>query len=566
MFTLKLINILIYLILQCFMNNVSFAQSTPDWSEGAIINEPRNNLFNLNDENLKSNIKNGKIHALQYPVEVTGILAPYNSLQKLLESDSQSNILSKFLHSIINSIFKIDEVDDIDNWLGLHKFPNDNEVGIYKIPYPDGVRPTYRMGASFINRYDAKGLTFSCAACHSANLFGKSVLGMTNRFPRANDYFIAGKLATSNISTHLFETITNASEGELKLFKELKANVPYIKSKHPHALGLDTSLSIVAMSLARRSDDEIASKDPYIAKHPRPEPLEHFMADSKPAVWWNIKYKNRWLSDGSVVSGNPIYTNILWNEISRGTDLEVLEKWLDENPKIIEELATAVFSTEAPKFTDFFDANKFDLESAKRGQKHFEKMCTKCHGKYEKNWDKANNKYMSMNELLQTSKVDYPKQTEVKDVGTDPNRYLGMQSLLVLNNLRISKKNGVVIKTQKGYVPPPLVGIWARWPYFHNNSIPSLCALFTPPELRPIVYYSRPAANKDIDFDKDCNGYPDSSSYSALEKLKRKKYKYDTRNDGMHNSGHYEKIFRKDGKEVLTFEEKKDLIRFLQTL
>ena len=76
---------------------------------------------------------------------------------------------------------------------------------------------------------------------------------------------------------------------------------------------------------------------------PEPNPLNYHPVDSKPSVWWNLKYKNRWLSDGSVVSGNPIFTNILWNEIGRGSDLKELEKWLDDNSKVVEDMTSFVF-------------------------------------------------------------------------------------------------------------------------------------------------------------------------------------------------------------------------------
>ena len=39
------------------------------------------------------------------------------------------------------------------------------------------------------------------------------------------------------------------------------------------------------------------------------------------------------------------------------------------------------------------------------------------------------------------------------------------------NRLKIFKDNGISLEPHPGsYVPPPLVGIWARWPYMHNNS------------------------------------------------------------------------------------------------
>ena len=33
---------------------------------------------------------------------------------------------------------------------------------------------------------------------------------------------------------------------------------------------------------------------------------------------------------------------------------------------------------------------------------------------------------------------------------------------------------GMSFPTEKGYAPPPLVGLWASAPYFHNGSVPEL--------------------------------------------------------------------------------------------
>jgi hypothetical protein len=280
-----------------------------------------------------------------------------------------------------------------------------------------------------------------------------------------------------------------------------------------------------------------------------------------------VKYKNRWLLDGSVVSGNPIITNLLWNEIGRGSDLKVFEDWLNHNKSKVQELTTAVFASEAPVMTDFFDQSHFDLEKAMRGQKIFEAKCVKCHGEYKKAWDLPQEQFLKLSwkDQFKTIEVKYPEQTPVKNVGTDPSRWKGMASLLQLNDLAISKNNGILIKLQKGYVPPPLVGIWARWPYFHNNAIPNLCALMTPPEHRPLTYYSGEALNPDTDFDFQCNGYP--LGFDTPMEWKTKAHLYDTRKPGLSNSGHYDRIFRdENGNETLTREDKLALIHFLQTL
>jgi hypothetical protein len=327
---------------------------------------------------------------------------------------------------------------------------------------------------------------------------------------------------------------------------------------------LDTSLSQVALSLNRREQDEQASPSSYFENFPRKDILDKAPADSKPAVWWNVKYKNKWLSDGSVISGDPIYTNILWNEIGRGADLEVLDKWLKENPRTIDELTAAVFASEPPRITDFFPADKIDITRAKQGETIFNQKCARCHGVYEKAWSASSSANLPLQEQLKTLKVIPKKNTPVEDVGTDPLRHQGMKSLLQLNDLAISKANNILIKAQDGYVPPPLVGIWSRWPYMHNNSMPSLCEVLTPAEERRTTYYAGEAKNPQTDFDFECNGYP--TAENTPEGWQQPTYLYDSSRAGMSNAGHDEDIFVTNGISSLTSDDRKNLIQYLQTL
>src|SRR5690606_31505103 len=138
-------------------------------------------------------------------------------------------------------------------------------------------------------------------------------------------------------------------------------------------------------------------------------------------------------------------------EIGRGTDLVELRQWLAENAQVVKEITTAVYSTEAPRITDFFRPEEIDIAAAKRGEVLFQARCQKCHGEYVKGW---NNPTLPLVDQLRTEKVIYFEDTPVKDVGTDPARRESMKSLLRLNDLRISKENGIKIKVQPGYVPP----------------------------------------------------------------------------------------------------------------
>ena len=545
------------------ISNFAFASSI--WDQGSPVPDGgRSNILNLADDQFAIYRDSGKLHAQQYPVSVTGILPPYQPIVNVI-TDPSGNPLTEALNKIVAGVSGIKSFDQVMQNLGLHPYPQTTDTGIYQVPYPDGTRPDYRMGLGFIERNGAKGFTFSCAACHSANLFGKTVLGMTNRFPTANDFFVKAKKLAPAVDLFLFQKASGATDAEVNLMSDLKTNIQRVGAIEPIQLGLDTSLAQVALSLSRRSQDGYATPSSWYQMFPREDAiLDHQPADSKPAVWWNVKYKNRWLLDGSILSGNPIFTNIIWNEIGRGADLQVLEKWLADNPQTINELTTAVFSSQAPRITDFYPAELIDLEQAKAGQKIFNNTCAKCHGTYDKAWDLPNADQLSAADKLKTTLVHPKVNTPVVDVGTDPYRRQGMKSLEQLNDLSISKANNIVIKEQPGYVPPPLVGIWARWPYFHNNSAPSLCAVLTVGPQRPTSYYAGEANDTQTDFDTDCNGYPLGDK--TPQTWKQPQFLYDTTRVGMSNKGHDQNIFIKNGQEILTAVDKKSLIKFLQTL
>ncbi|MES2964968.1 MAG: hypothetical protein V4760_13845, partial [Bdellovibrionota bacterium] len=490
------------------------ATTEPDWSrEVAIPSNGRANPYELAPLELEATIRHGRLHALNYPVDVTGILLPYEPVRRVIERDTDNPIL-KIIDSIFGKVTGIKSFDSFEKRFGLLTYPETEGEGPYFVPFEDGLRPEHRMGFTSVETELGRAITVSCAQCHSANLFGRRVIGLTNRFTRANEMFMNALKVTPHVSPSLFASATEATLDETALYRRSRNSLAFVDGKMPEQLGLDTSLAQVALSLAKRDADAWATKS---KPRDRYEALKRYVADSKPAVWWNVKYKNRWLADGSVVSGNPIYTNFIWNEIGRGTDLRDLDRWFDENPKVIEELTTAVFAAEPPRFTDFFPTSTIPLESAKRGQKIFETSCAGCHGHYEKAWDLPNTNTLPLAHQLATLKVDY--RTKVVKVGTDPQRAIGMRSLAKLNDLEISKKHGIVIEVTEGYVPPPLVGIWARWPYFHNNAAPSLCAVLTPAKERPKKYWAREANDPATDFDLECNGYPSEKPAGAKREM-----------------------------------------------
>jgi mono/diheme cytochrome c family protein len=565
----SLILILIFVLLR--FGSTARAEPSPlvpDWSQSANIDPyGRANPYGWDAKTLAEKIRLGNISALNYPVTSTGVLIPARITYKFLDAQ-KGDPLFGLLKTVLSLSGDFKNFKGFWEWLGLHDYPDTDK----DIPYPNGVKPDYPMGASFIKRGNTMGLTFSCAVCHSASLFGRPILGMTNRFSNANMAFIAGQKLFHTVGPNTLGVMTRATREEVEMYKISRENVSSIGTKRPAVLGLDTALAQVARSIARRAPTEWAERDHTVENHPRSTEIDEKIADSKPAVWWNTKYKTRWLSDGGIISGSPVITNLVWNELGRGGDLRELDRWIRENEDVVQNLTTAVFATRAPKWSDYVGPN-VQIARARAGEVIFNHGCASCHGNYEKAWSLTPEEFARLKsadptlDQIDTVRVKYFSHTKVADVGTDAGRRIGMQAMAdALNPLAISKQYGMVNQTQKGYVPPPLEGIFARYPYLHNNSIPNLCVLMMPPEQRPMIYYSGKTIDKNLDYDQNCVGYPIGNKTPDAWK-KDSQYLFDTRVDGLTNIGHYERIFRnEDGTERYTRTEKAELIEFLKTL
>jgi hypothetical protein len=162
--------------------------------------------------------------------------------------------------------------------------------------------------------------------------------------------------------------------------------------------------------------------------------------------------------------------------------------------------------------------------------------------------------------------LDYHDQTPVLNVGTDPWRAAGMAAFADrLNDLAISQWMQTVVEVQDGYVPPPLDGIWARYPYLHNQSVPTLCEMLLPSDQRTPVFWMGPSVDPATDFDMDCIGFPVGASIPDVWR-EDPRAEYDTTRLGLSNRGHDEWLTAEDGSPRFTADEIRDLIAFLKLL
>jgi hypothetical protein len=110
-----------------------------------------------------------------------------------------------------------------------------------------------------------------------------------------------------------------------------------------------------------------------------------------------------------------------------------------------------------------------------------------------------------------------------------------------------------------GYADQPLDGIWARSPYLHNGSVPTLRDLLEPSACqagkpcRPAKWYR----GSDV-LDTDRVGYRSDTSGSAAKDV----FLYDTSVLGNSNHGHEGKIY---GTE-LPAEDKDAIVEYMKTL
>lgn len=532
-----------------------------DWSSEARVptGTDRGNLYGLSEDELTAVRTEGLGHTLVWPVSVSGLLLPYRALTRFLDPTTEDPA-HRGLLAVASNTLGFGDLPSMYAWLGLPPLPPEGQG----IPHPEGQTTGDPMGVGVIATEYGDALTFSCAACHASSVFGTTVMGLTNRKARANEFFHMASLFFPSIPAELFAQLSGADEGEVDLFLRTQANLPAVGARRPEVLGLDTSLAQVSLSLARREPDAWATRSDAFQLAPRENLLESFVADSKPAVWWTLKHKTRWLSDGSIVSGNPIFTNFLWNEIGRATDLHELETWLKENRRVVDTLTAAVFATEPPRWTAVLPQLPIDEDAARRGEAHFEAMCASCHGSYEKAWDDPD--ASTAEARLVTVGVNYHERTPVMDVGTDSQRAEGMVAFAEgLNGLRISGEMGTVVEVQSGYVPPPLTGVWSRYPYLHNGSVPSLCALLRPASERPAVFYVGTTDDAATDLDADCVGFPvgDAAPEAWTSDERRR---HDTSQPGLSNRGHEDMLLDNEGNEILDEAGRADLIAYLKAL
>ena len=169
-----------------------------------------------------------------------------------------------------------------------------------------------------------------------------------------------------------------------------------------------------------------------------------------------------------------------------------------------------------------------DQELAAKGRKLYAYYCANCHG-----MGRGDSGYSYDTRLYrQLGKV-----TELSDIGTDEGRWASYtENFAAAQNLLYAGYPWRFHQFRKtgGYANHPLDGIWARSPYLHNGSVPTLRDLLEPSDKRPAQWYR----GSDL-FDFEKVGYRSDGAAAS----KGSQFFFDTAEPGNSNRGHEGKAY-----------------------
>lgn len=357
----------------------------------------------------------------------------------------------------------------------------------------------------------------NCLQCHAGFVNGKFVLGLgDNSF----DFTLDQSFFSEQIDGLVRSSYTEDSP-------EWEAYFPFTRGIKATASDLITD--VVGVNPA----DKLAL---VLASHRNPDDLTWsddrlFEVDSEviPAdvpAWWLLKKKHAMFTTGI---GRGDFSRIMMASSVLVLQDSTQAREIDNN--FVDVLAF-INSLDPPDFPGEVDESLLE-----EGQILFVENCSKCHGTYGANETYPN--FLVHHDVIQTD----PHLASVAYADADFGVWY--------NGSWFSKgPNGAFVEPTDGYVAPPLDGVWATAPYFHNGSVPTL-ELVLDSESRP-AYWDKPSTSDTYNLDDVGIDFTEQTS-------KGSKFTYDTTKKGYSNIGH---VFG----DHLSNNQRKAVIEYLKTL
>ena len=373
--------------------------------------------------------------------------------------------------------------------------------GLHPAQYPNNGLP---MGLHYSQGILGKGVINDCLLCHASVVAGQTVIGAAN--------------STLDLQS-LFE--------DLNTIDKLPYEFPF---KFAYARGTIDPVNPATFLMEFR-DHDLNVRIPVKLDY-----SENIASD--PPAWWLLKRKTtRNWTGGVQVNDTRIDMVNLLNPFNSAAHIKSHEK-------TFEDIHAFVLSVESPKYPFPVDA-----ELAAKGRGLFTETCARCHGTYG-----PDSKYPSKIVPLETLGTDatLAKSLSAKNIAYFNKSWFGQ--------LKAADGTKLEIVETPGYQAPPLDGIWATAPYFHNAAVPSLYHVLNS-KARP-TYWTRTYGTAKDDFDPINVGWKttmlDAPPAPNLSGHERRKV-YDATQPGRSNAGH---TFG----DQFTDDERRSVIEYLKTL
>lgn len=362
----------------------------------------------------------------------------------------------------------------------------------------------------------------NCMSCHAGFINDEFVVGLGNH---AGDFTINRADNIGLLSSGISLLYGGQESDEWKAYDQFRKSILAIGPKTlMETKGVNPADKIAQVLASHRDKNTLEWRDkPYV------DVDDEVMPTDVPA-WWLLKKKNAMFYNG--MGRKDFCKSFIGSSLLTMADKAKAEE-VDEN--MVDVLAY-INSLEPPSYPFTIDT---DLVA--QGKPIFEENCVKCHGSYD-------------------SEADYPNlMVSLKTIGTDPelsNRYTRSSALNAYffdwfnTGWFGSVTAPLELFAEGGYIAPPLDGIWATAPYFHNASVPTIADVLHSKN-RPI-YWSRSYNSTDYDTEKVGWNY-------TVESSKIDKNTYDTTIKGYGKDGH---TFGDDLSDI----GRKALLEYLKTL
>lgn len=341
------------------------------------------------------------------------------------------------------------------------------------------------LGLSSFERDGEKLVNTNCFSCHAGVVAGKVIAGMPSTNFDPHNQIVQTDLLDKLYSNpdSFFQKLgrkvllNKVQDRALKGFMDYYKKIVKKASRATLIRGDNSGPWVVWYTLAKMSDVESGLKvDLDLMSEFEQTVLDLIqLPNVNPSPWWNLKYKERsfWLADVSHHSATTFSLNLL---DQHPNNIDTMDERLERTEKHL----TYARNIKSPEYP-----YEIDFQKAARGREIFmgaKGRCYKCHGEYD-----------------ESGELVYFPERSPRDVKTDPAYALAVSKMskMVEKAQDIFKdklewyaagEETVARKVNKvGYAPPPLKGIWASAPYFHNGSVPTLEAVLNSKK-RPAIW------------------------------------------------------------------------------